>query len=68
MVDIEPVSFSWRNANTIVPDVLDQPIICQTNSDKILTFKSCGDERTWRWHVDKYNIKCWAYQLELCAL
>ena len=67
-MDVVTVSFSWRNAQTITPDALDQPIVCQTHNGKIMTFKSCGNERTWQWHVDKYNIKYWAYQLELCAL
>lgn len=61
------ITFCWRDAKEIIPDLDDQPIICQSANGKIQTFKSPGNERTWKWHVDKYNIKYWAYQLEIRA-
>lgn len=55
----------WRDAKEVVPGLEDEPIVCQTESGKIQTFKTRGTEEHWKWHVEKYHIRCWAYQLEL---
>ena len=61
------VSFCWRDAKEITPGIEDEPIICQSENGKILTFKAAGPERQWKFHAEKYHIKYWAYQLELKA-
>lgn len=46
--------------------VYDKPVVCVTNSGKVLTFNTnCGKESTWLWHVRKYNVKYWAFVSEV---
>ena len=59
------VNILWRDAAKSSPGLDDEPIICITANNKIQTFTKRGTEDHWKWHVEKYNILYWAYQLEL---
>lgn len=60
------VTFKWRPA-FMIPSP-DCPIICMTANRKLMTIKGIDNESEWERHfVDKYHIKCWAYQHELIA-
>ena len=61
------VTFTWKDAHGVLPDDMNKALVCQTQSGKIITFNSCGTERMWKFHVDKYHVKYWAYQSELIA-
>jgi hypothetical protein len=65
--------FNWNPASW-APMNIDLPILACTNNDKLVVFKNSksllnGDVEhpfsNWKWMVDKYNIKFWAYQYEV---
>ena len=65
--------FNWNPASW-EPMNIDLPILALTNNDKLVVFKNSkswlnGDVQhpfsNWKWMVDKYNIKFWAYQYEV---
>lgn len=65
--------FNWYPASW-APMNIDLPILAWTNNDKLVVFKNSksylnGDVEhpfsNWKWMVDKYNIKFWAYQYEV---
>ena len=65
--------FRWVSAS-IEPSSIFEPIIYQTNNNKLGVFKNTcsmynGDESTahsnWYWLKNKYSIKYWTYQSEL---
>lgn len=66
-------NFNWNPASW-APMNIDLPILALTNNDKLVVFKNSkswlnGDVEhpfsNWKWMVDKYNIKFWAYQYEV---
>lgn len=66
-------NFNW-NPVSWTPMNIDLPILALTNNDKLVVFKNSkswlnGDVQhpfsNWKWMVDKYNIKFWAYQYEV---
>lgn len=66
-------NFNWNPASW-APMNIDLPILALTNNDKLVVFKNSkswlnGDVQhpfsNWKWMVDKYNIKFWAYQYEV---
>lgn len=54
----------WNEAD-VVPNCSDKAVLCLTEKNKVLAFKNAGDERTWKWHVDKYHLTYWIYQDEI---
>ena len=64
-------SFEWRMA-TEIPRDIEEPILCLTDNDKIMTFKNTKTliqpntvESGFGHLVEKYKIKFWVYQKEL---
>lgn len=74
--DPDRVIFSWKDASC-PPEEIEEPIVCCTTNNKILTFKetikrySLNDnivvESSWEWIKEKYNIKKWVYQRDLIS-
>lgn len=65
--------FNWKPASR-EPMIIDLPILSWTNNDKLVVFKDTktwlnGDTKNpfsnWKWMVEKYKIKFWAYQYEV---
>ena len=75
--DSNRVEFQWQDASC-PPEEINEPIVCCTNNNKILTFKdtiksynkdgNIVTESGWDRIREKYRIRLWAYQRELIPL
>lgn len=52
----------WKDINTI-PNA-NEPIVCTTYKRRIVPFIAEGKDR-WKFFVDYYSIRYWAYQNDL---